>query len=152
MASYFLLHPIFFLFPFSFFLSPFHFCIHMAYGRTQADWGNAVLRSFCLVYCKACSTLTKTGIKYIFSSRFKAKWSQYAHSFILSADHLVWSKYFFENSPQSRNFKIQFILEIQFTIMPQYIHILKFQDPLTKPVLNNYFCKFFIICILKFLD
>ena len=41
------------------------------YGTTQADWGNAVFGSFCLVYCKACSTLTKTGIKYIFLQNLK---------------------------------------------------------------------------------
>ena len=80
------------------------------YGTTQADWGNAVFLSFCLVYCKACSTLTKTGNIYIFPSKFHAKWWQYAHYFIFSAEHLVWSQIIFENSPQSRNFKIQFIL------------------------------------------
>ena len=26
------------------------------YGTTQADWGNTVFVSFCLLYCKACST------------------------------------------------------------------------------------------------
>ena len=41
------------------------------YGPTQADWGNTVFVSFC------------------FSPKFKAKWVQYANSFIFSSEYLV---------------------------------------------------------------
>ena len=51
------------------------------YGTTQADRGNALFVSFCLVYCKACSSWTKTGKNFFFAN-YKANWCKFAKKII----------------------------------------------------------------------